>query len=51
LVFSLLTLIYIFLAAAGHDDHDESHAESHDTVRAVDDQATAHGTQPAASGD
>jgi len=26
LVFSLLTLIYISLAAAGHDDHDEEHA-------------------------
>lgn len=41
LVFSLLTLIYIYLAAAGHDDHDESHAESHDLVRAVDDHPTA----------
>lgn len=27
LVFALLTLIYIYLAAAGHDDHDEEHAE------------------------
>jgi F-type H+-transporting ATPase subunit a len=51
LVFALLTLIYIFLAAAGHDDHDESHAESHDTVRAVDDQASARGAQPSPAGD
>lgn len=27
LVFALLTLIYIYLAAAGHDDHDEEHVE------------------------
>lgn len=26
LVFALLTLIYIYLAAAGHDDHDDEHA-------------------------
>ena len=51
LVFSLLTLIYIFLAAAGHDDHDDSHAEAHDTVRAVDDQSTAQRTTPAPAGD
>lgn len=51
LVFSLLTLIYIFLAAAGHDDHDDSHVEEHDTVRAVDDQATAQRTTPAPAGD
>jgi F-type H+-transporting ATPase subunit a len=50
LVFSLLTLIYIFLAAAGHDDHDESHAESHDSVRAVDD-ATPHSRNAAVAGD
>jgi F-type H+-transporting ATPase subunit a len=50
LVFSLLTLIYIYLAAAGHDDHDESHAESHDTVRAVDD-ATPHSRNAAVAGD
>ena len=51
LVFSLLTLIYIFLAAAGHDDHDDSHTEEHDTVRAVDDQAPEHGTAPSPAGD
>lgn len=51
LVFSLLTLIYIYLAAAGHDDHDESHAENHDTVRVVDDQAPATGHQPSPAGD
>ena len=28
LVFALLTLIYISLAAAGHDDHDEEHAHA-----------------------
>ncbi len=51
LVFSLLTLIYITLAAAGHDDHDESHAENHDAVRAVDDNAPARGTAPSPAGD
>jgi F-type H+-transporting ATPase subunit a len=51
LVFSLLTLIYIFLAAAGHDDHDDSHTEEHDTVRAVDDHAPEHGTRPSPAGD
>lgn len=51
LVFSLLTLIYIFLAAAGHDDHDDSQTEEHDTVRAVDDHAPEHGTRPSAAGD
>ncbi|MEX1158798.1 MAG: F0F1 ATP synthase subunit A [Thermomicrobiales bacterium] len=30
LVFALLTLIYISLAAAGHDDHDEAHAHAAD---------------------
>jgi F-type H+-transporting ATPase subunit a len=30
LVFALLTLIYITLAAAGHDDHADSHAEGDD---------------------
>lgn len=31
LVFALLTLIYIYLAAAGHGDHDEEHADhAHD---------------------
>ena len=38
LVFALLTLIYISLAAAGHDDHDEEHAH-----------ADAHHPVPAAS--
>lgn len=51
LVFSLLTLIYIFLAAAGHDDHGDSHTEEHDTVRAVDDHAPEHGTRPSPAGD
>lgn len=32
LVFALLTLIYIYLAAAGHDEHGEAHAGHHDTV-------------------
>jgi hypothetical protein len=47
LVFAILTLIYIYLAAAGHDDHDEEHADAreHDTVRPVADQA--HGAAPA----
>jgi len=45
LVFSLLTLIYIYLAAAGHDDHGEEHGENHDLVRAVDDQADRHPAQ------
>jgi F-type H+-transporting ATPase subunit a len=42
LVFAILTLIYIYLAAAGHDDHHEEHADAHahDTVRPVADQAT-----------
>ena len=41
LVFALLTLIYIYLAAAGHDEHHDEHAEAreHDTVRPVADQA------------
>jgi F-type H+-transporting ATPase subunit a len=31
LVFALLTLIYIYLAAAGHGDHDGDHADhAHD---------------------
>ena len=51
LVFALLTLIYIFLAAAGHDDHDEEHVENHDAVRAVDDRAQDVGTLPAPAGD
>lgn len=51
LVFSLLTLIYITLAAAGHDDHDEAHAENHDSVRVVDDRAPAHGAAPSPAGD
>lgn len=51
LVFALLTLIYIYLAAAGHDDHDEEHVENHDAVRAVDDRARDAGTVPAATGD
>jgi F-type H+-transporting ATPase subunit a len=51
LVFALLTLIYIYLAAAGHDDHDEEHVENHDAVRAVDDRARDAGTVPASAGD
>jgi F-type H+-transporting ATPase subunit a len=51
LVFSLLTLIYIYLAAAGHDDHDESHAEEHDQVRAVDPDANPTARQAAVGGD
>jgi F-type H+-transporting ATPase subunit a len=30
LVFALLTLIYITLAASGHDDHAEEHAHGHE---------------------
>lgn len=53
LVFALLTLIYIYLAAAGHDDHHEEHADvhEHDTVRAVADQAPGTGHAPAPAGD
>jgi F-type H+-transporting ATPase subunit a len=51
LVFALLTLIYIYLAAAGHDDHGESDVERHDTVRAVDDAAPDAGHAPAPAGD
>ena len=42
LVFALLTLIYIYLAAAGHDDHDEEHAEE---------KAHAEAGNPAVAGD
>jgi F-type H+-transporting ATPase subunit a len=56
LVFALLTLIYIYLAAAGHDDHaEEAHhaadAQDHDAVRPVIDSAPEHGHRPAAAGD
>lgn len=56
LVFALLTLIYIYLAAAGHDDHaEEAHhaadAADHDQVRAVIDSAPEHGHRPAGAGD
>lgn len=34
LVFALLTLIYIYLAAAGHDDHDEEHVADAHTAHA-----------------
>lgn len=51
LVFALLTLIYIYLAAAGHDDHEDEHVEEHDTVRAVADPAPEAGPVPVASGD
>ncbi|MEJ7837900.1 MAG: F0F1 ATP synthase subunit A [Thermomicrobiales bacterium] len=44
LVFGLLTLIYITLAAAGHDDHDEKHADDGDAAHGK----TAHA---ATSGD
>lgn len=43
LVFALLTLIYIYLAAAGHDDHEE-HAHA-------DDHAHAEAGKPAVAGD
>jgi F-type H+-transporting ATPase subunit a len=39
LVFALLTAIYITLATAGHDDHEEEHAEGH----AVPQVAGSHG--------
>lgn len=54
LVFALLTLIYIYLAAAGHGDHDhEEHAggPDHDFVRPVADQAQQSGPTPASTGD
>ncbi len=51
LVFALLTLIYVFLAAAGHDDHDEQHVDEHDTVRPVEAQAHSSGRMPATAGD
>ncbi|HEV2072555.1 MAG TPA: F0F1 ATP synthase subunit A [Thermomicrobiales bacterium] len=51
LVFALLTLIYVFLAAAGHDDHDEQHVDEHDTVRPVEAQAHSSGSMPASAGD
>lgn len=56
LVFALLTLIYIYLAAAGHDDHaEEAHhaadAQDHDVVRPVVDSAPEHGQRSAAAGD
>lgn len=51
LVFALLTLIYIYLAAAGHDDHHEDAVENHDMVRAVDDHAHAETGKPAVAGD
>lgn len=51
LVFALLTLIYVYLAAAGHDEHEEEHVENHDTVRAVDDRARDAGATPAPAGD
>lgn len=43
LVFALLTLIYIYLAAAGHDDHDEEHVE--------DKNAHAEAGKPVVAGD
>lgn len=51
LVFALLTLIYIYLAAAGHDDHAHSDAEEHDQVRAVDPDATPTSRKAAVAGD
>lgn len=45
LVFALLTLIYIYLAAAGGPDDD------HDEVRAVEDRAPDAGATPAPAGD
>lgn len=51
LVFALLTLIYIYLAAAGGDEHDENHVDENDTVRAADDQTREAGARPAVTGD
>ena len=45
LVFALLTLIYISLAAAGHDDHEDEHDHAHGHVP-----AHGHGAIPAAAG-
>lgn len=47
LVFALLTLIYITLAAAGHDEHE--HEEAHAPGSA--DATTAHGAASAGAGD
>jgi F-type H+-transporting ATPase subunit a len=45
LVFALLTLIYIYLAAAGHDDHDDAHGHDHgdDTAYTVADKPVTVG--------
>ncbi len=46
LVFALLTLIYIYLAAAGHDDHDDAHghdAHAEENPYAVADKPVAVG--------
>lgn len=55
LVFALLTLIYIYLAAAGHGDHEEEHHEAeapdHDLVRPVIDSAPEGGRQASPAGD
>ena len=45
LVFALLTLIYISLAAAGHDDHEDEHDHAHGHAP-----AHGHGAIPAAAG-
>lgn len=45
LVFALLTLIYISLAAAGHDDHGDEHDHAHGHAP-----AHGHGAVPAAAG-
>lgn len=47
LVFALLTLIYIALATAGHDDHEHEEAHEHGPA----DASTARGATTAASGD
>jgi F-type H+-transporting ATPase subunit a len=47
LVFALLTLIYIALAAAGHDDHEHEEAHAHEPA----DANTARGAASATAGD
>jgi F-type H+-transporting ATPase subunit a len=46
LVFALLTLIYITLAAAGHDDHEHEAAPAHASA-----DATTAGAASASAGD
>ena len=51
LVFALLTLIYIYLAAAGHDDHGSEVYEAPDQARAELDHELRSGVTPASVGD